>query len=612
MSGLLVASWKEGAEPHVRGQFERAREAFSLLKGLTCTGDASWRSLRVTRFSSPFSPYPAVFEGTGVLSAAAGWVFFQHRTVAPNLFLESLADSFIRDKESAFKTLQGQYLAITAFAPDDAIFGSVDRLGLFPAYTIETEHAVWVSTSSSVLASVLGAPLDVESLQGLFMEGRIRAPRSAFRGIRRLQLGEEFTLIRGRLRLRTSWRPFPPPSRWKRVEEAAEEGSRLLEDTCGRIANYWPRWICDLTSGLDSRLVMAHLSRFAHPPHITVTGAKDNLDVEIARKIATAFGWEFHHVKLPSGSGEVRWPLFERAVGLTDGEIPGHAFDGSLRQKLDYSRDFQAALGGALGELYRDFFWQQEFWRVGRTSHVDLRRLLRYRFLFSTQPDISVFERDWRPDYITDQLNTIKDLLLDMPDALNTAKLDAIYAWKQSGQAGRYQGSAFPLIAVISPLGTSALFEFTASVPWRFRLHGNLVRHMIVRANPILAAMPTWYGGSAEPFAVTRPDVYVPFLLGYGKKLIRKLAQITMHRSVFSDPASRRMDPAWDTGLAVSLDARGFLNVENLRTASLYRPDGLKRFLTSLREGRSKAFDQLFTIASIEILCRQCNITPRG
>jgi hypothetical protein len=444
------------------------------------------------------------------------------------------------------------------------------------------------------------------------MEGRIRAPRSAFRGIRRLQLGEELRMKRGQLTLRKAWRPLPRPSRWTRVEEAAEEGSRLLEDTCRRAASCWPRWICDLTSGFDSRLVMAHLARFAQPPHITVTGNDDNVDVQIARKIASVFHWEFHQIKLPSGSGEVRWPLFERAVGLTDGEIPGHAFDSSLRQKLDYSQDFQAALGGALGELYRDFFWQQEFWRIGRTSHVDVARLLRYRFLFSMQPDGLLFDGDWQRDYIADQLHTIDDLVEDMPGALNTAKLDAIYVWKQSGQAGRYQGSAFPVMAVISPLGTSSLFDFTASVPWRFRLHGKLVRHMIMRANPRLAAMPTWYGGSAEPFALSRPDVYVPFLLGYGEKFVRKLAQLTMHRSIFPDPTSRRLEPAWNTGLVQSLDERGFLRAENLQSASLYRPAALERFLRVVKEGRSQAFDQLFTIASIEILCRQCDRTPRG
>jgi hypothetical protein len=132
MSGLLVASWREGAEPQVRAQFEQAREAFFRLKGLSCTGDVVWRSLRVARFASPVSPYPEIFERGMVLSAVAGWTYFTERTVSPKLVLENLADGFLQDGEDTFKTLQGQYLAITAFAPDDTVFGTVDRLGLFP------------------------------------------------------------------------------------------------------------------------------------------------------------------------------------------------------------------------------------------------------------------------------------------------------------------------------------------------------------------------------------------------------------------------------------------------------------------------------------------------
>jgi hypothetical protein len=604
MAGLLVASWSEGAAPVVQAQFEIARSAFVRLKGSGCTADTTRAGMRIARFASSFSPYRSILERNGVLGAAAGWVYFQDRAVPPESFLDELTDRFLRDRERAFTGLQGHFLTVAADTGEVAVHGAVDRLGLFPAYTIETEHAAWLSTSSLVLAAALGLPMDPASVRALFVDGRIRAPRSGFQGVRRLQLGEEASLQRGRLTIRKTWRPVPIAARWLRIEDAAAEGSRLIEDTCRRATSYWPRWICDLTAGLDSRLVIAHLAHLAAPVHINVVGETGNIDVVIARQIAERFGWECHHISPPSSSGELRWPLFERAVALTDGEIPGHAFDGSLRQKVDYAQIFHAALGGGLGELLRDFFWQQEFWRVGRTPHIDLRRLLDYRFLFAKEPDLQLFDGNWRGEYISEQLQTIENLIENMATALNTTKLDIIYAWKQSGQAGRSVGAAFPVMAILNPLATSALFEFAISVPWRFRLHGRLVRHMIARASPRLAAMPTWYGGSAEPFAVMRPDVYVPFFIGYGQKLVRKLGQVTMRRSIFRDPTARHVPPAWNTGLVQVLRERGFLDAANLRTAHLYRAETLDRTFTEMREGRSRAFDRLFTIASIELVYR--------
>src|SRR5581483_2242276 len=155
-----------------------------------------------------------------------------------------------------------------------------------------------------------------------------------FAGIRRVALGERVVLEDGRLRVARAWSPYRPERAYRRIEDAADDGAALLRDVCARLRSTWPRLVADLTSGLDSRLVVAALATGDAPVAVTVNGPPDNVDVAVARDIATRFGWPLRHHALPADWGGRRWPLFVRGVALAEGELPGHAVDGTLDAKM--------------------------------------------------------------------------------------------------------------------------------------------------------------------------------------------------------------------------------------------------------------------------------------
>ncbi len=614
MAGLLAVSWKPGADQAANAVFDRARDSFARLKGLSCNADVRRARVRIARFATPGAPSPGIHEEGESLAACAGWIFFRGARVPAAELLPELSRRFASVGARALADLQGQYLAVVMAAGQQTLRGAGDKPGFFPAFVTETPDAAWLCTSSIVLASALGGTLDVEALRALFMDSTIRTPRSAFAGIRRLAIGEEVELTDGKLQVEKVWRPFFSTRPLRSVADAAAEGSALLGQVAERVATYWPKPICDLTSGLDSRLIAAHIAPLVSDFAVTVSGPSGNPDVDIARAIADRFGWEFNQVVRPPNWGHKRLPLFDRSMALVDGAMSGQAFEAVLDLKQAFAGRFQACLGGGIGELYKEFFWQQESWRIGRTSTLDVRRLLRYRFFYSSDPNMSLFEQDWRPDYLADQENTIRQIIEQAPDALNTAKLDATYMWKQSGHAGLYNGSTNALLPSPLVLGVSDLLEFTLSLPWRFRMLGALMRHMITQANPALAALPTWYGGSAEPFRLSRPQHYVPFFVETAKKVVRKLGQIAINHPIFPDPIDAVSLPSgsWDEDFVKALDARNLLNVDQLRSASLYRVDGLRRFLDDIRQGRSRAYHQLWPIVSVELICRHAQIQPSG
>jgi hypothetical protein len=612
MPGLLAVSCARDHAGRSHELFVRARDAYTRFKGLPCHSEIQEADFCIARFAHAQSPYPDIIRMAerDLVIAAAGWWFDPDAPEDTRASLAHLLHRYLQEGESVLDRLQGQYVVTVLDLRKGELTATGDSMGWFPFYVAECNGTAWVSTSALALAAALTARPDVRALRALFMGDAIRSPRSAFDGIRRVAMGERVTLDAGRSHLHKGWMPFQSPRTYRSLGEAVDEGIVLLSRSCQRLRQTWPHWVSDLTSGLDSRLVVAAMACQGGPVHVTVNGAPTDLDVQTARTIAERFGWPLHHFALPHDWGYRRWECFKQGIALTEGELPGHAIDSTILCKLFLRDLFDASIAGAGGELYRDFFWQQEFLKIGRTSFLDISRLLRYRFFGSSRPEMSLFRNDWRADYTANQTRIAQQLTDLAPDALNTAKLDAIYIWKQSGHAGRYGGATFPLLPAPLPLGTAELIEYAIALPWQFRMHGRLVREMITRLHPSVATIPTWYGGSAEPLSLIRPRQYISYLMGSTMKLIRKFGQLTIKHPIFPDPTTRRVPPNWDRDFVEVLEQEGLLNIDNLCSSSLYDEDGLRRFVSRVRADDFSAFDQLYAIISVELLCRLSGITP--
>jgi hypothetical protein len=233
-------------------------------------------------------------------------------------------------------------------------------------------------------------------------------------------------------------------------------------------------------------------------------------------------------------------------------------------------------------------------------------------FTFHSKPDMNLFRSDWRAQYKEDQIRAVRDIIDLEPDALNTAKLDAIFLWRATGHNGRYGGALFPVIASPYPLFTANVVEYGYTLPWKFRLRGNFERHLITRAYPEIASLPTWHGGAARPITIRHPLQYAHYHANLGAKLFRKIGRLATKSTFFAPPTARHTLSAWDTDFVKVLGREGFLDVENLTTRELYNTEYLREFLKRSAREDFKGFGQLYTIISIELVCRLCGIVPDG
>ena len=614
MADLLALCYTPQCKTRAQRVFRQAGEAMQRIKGIQCNDQAEADGFMVARFASALEPAPKVMQlhEKGLILAVAGWCQVAKARRTSKAPLAVLADEYLNRKKDKdiFSCLQGQYTAVCVEIGQRRMLGWVDRLGLMPSYVCAADGMAWFSTSAMVLASVVKPQLDLHAVRTLFLGRCPNSPHSLFEGISRLGFGQHVELSGGRHRIETTWTPYLPTVRYRNFHEAIDAGVSMIRACCEDIRNTYTRPIMDFTSGLDSRLVVAGMYKGnGDRLSVTVSGVPHNIDVQIAHRAAKQFGWAILPVPPPEHWGAQRWPFFQQGVALSEGELTGNRIDQTLYVKRVIHEAGGVSITGGGGELYRDFFWQQEFFNIGRTSALSIPRLIKYRFDFGATHEKSLFRKDWYPEFLAGEIATIKQITDLAPDALNTAKLDAIYLWKSGGHIGRYTATVMPVTFVLSPLMTQELIEYTVSVPWQYRIHGRLIRGLITRMSPELAKLPTWYGTSAEPLSILQPLQLLKYSAVAAQKLIRKIGQVTIGRNIFRDPTTMKYDPTPDIELTRVMQDEGLLKADNLVSAGLYDPKSLTDFLTSTQQSDFTHHKQLQTLVSVELLCRMGSVS---
>jgi hypothetical protein len=337
---------------------------------------------------------------------------------------------------------------------------------------------------------------------------------------------------------------------------------------------------------------------------VTVSGGPDDPDVRLAKEICASLGWGCHHLPVPPNwSPAERWEYFRKAVLLNDGELAGHEGDAPLLGKTELARTFDLSVTGGMGEILRDFFWRQQLTGLGRPE-LDVERVFRYRFSSRfSNPPVGLFDQGAIGEYMADEIAAATRVANEGGNETpNTAKLDAMYIWKSSGHVGRYLGSSNHAIASIAPIGTRPVLEFALSVPFRYRLRGNLIRNMIDARSAEIAALPTEFGGSARPFSPLRPGLYLRHGLDFLSRGIRKTRDLATQRGILPRPHASITRDAEAFGL--SMRDQGYLDPSNLSSAWLYRAEGLEHLLAAARRGEVVDSTSLYALASVELVCR--------
>jgi hypothetical protein len=251
----------------------------------------------------------------------------------------------------------------------------------------------------------------------------------------------------------------------------------------------------DLTGGTDSRLIAALLAPDLDV-EFAISGSAGNTDIEISERVARALGRPLHVVyhrvdDLDAEAGD----LFEASDALCDMLTFHRIRQNALARR---ARGVEVAITGGGGELYKDFWWLQDFPRY-RSRRSNLERLFDMRFRAVALPD-GLLAGDYAAAASQIRDRTIRAMRgRVMP--LNTQTYDRIY-YEMKMWSIPFASMVSRLIPCDAPLLDPELVRFGFALPRSDRFMNRFHRRVVTAAAPEVARLGTTQGGmslSSEP-----------------------------------------------------------------------------------------------------------------
>ena len=223
---------------------------------------------------------------------------------------EVILRGYLKWGEGCIEKLNGMFAFAIWDAREQRLVLARDRTGEKPLYyRREGSILAFASEIKALRAGGLcGTEIDPESLDCYLSFGYIPAPRTIYRGMRKLRAAHALVVTAAALRERRYWTlSFADPLE-RTLDEAAEELEPLIDEAVKcRLMSEVPLGAF-LSGGIDSSLVVASMSRLTNRPVITHSigfGARDASELPAASRIAAHLGTDHHEFVVTPKAAEV-------------------------------------------------------------------------------------------------------------------------------------------------------------------------------------------------------------------------------------------------------------------------------------------------------------------
>ena len=484
-------------------------------------------------------------------------------------------------RHPALEEADGQFAWCAYDAARDELVVASDPFGMQTFYVAERDGKTYFATSALALAKHLHARPSELGLSVFLRAGYQFGTRTIWEGIERLDPATRIVFGPAGARRDRYWRP--PVE-----EDVARLGLAETVDRCRTVArdtfaSYYAgtddRMWADLTGGYDSRLSTMLFSDAGVDFIANTIGREDSEDVVIAAEVARTAGWDWRRFDIPSIWPELLPQLMPRAAAWGDCHLDAVQLAEVMWGHAEKARTQRALLSAGGGEHFRNFAWQQEFLRGGRSTAVNVDNWINMRMLKPIST--GAFAKDPTPDVREDLRERVVTAAAPYSSHLNTVQLDMMYAYKSTGHFGAYLSAARGALMVELPYYLKRVFTTAFSTSFRHRNAHRLMRHMIVALDPRLAAITTTKGGPAEPPRIGNVHRFAPYFAQISRKAVTKLSERTISRPLLL-PA-RRVDASRARAreaLIRRFDDGRPLRADAMRCAALFKRDALEALLS--------------------------------
>ena len=282
---------------------------------------------------------------------------------ASNTDTEVILQAYKRWGLGCLRRFNGMFAFALYDEPQRRLVLARDRIGKKPLYYVNHGDQFAFASESKALTPLMGAAMDLRSLNLYLAYGYLPRDRSIFKGVQRLLPGQALLcdLTEGTSRVESYWTlPLPqsPMAEASAEAEVVEQLHQLLLDSVRlRLIADVPLGIL-LSGGVDSSLVVAAAAAASSRPvktfTITFPGGGRYDEAGYARIVAKHFGTEHHELPL-DGQDWSSLEFIARHLDEPLGDpsiLPTYALSKLIRQHVT------VALGGDGGdELFGGYLW---------------------------------------------------------------------------------------------------------------------------------------------------------------------------------------------------------------------------------------------------------------
>ncbi len=468
------------------------------------------------------------------------------------------------------KEVDGFFCVLIGDARTREVIAITDVVGSRHAFFRFLPHGVALSGSSLLLAALGESSLDTIACQEFIHTGIIYQERTLYKEVRKLPPASVLWFGDGKLKKQQSY--------WSCAELAPDSlddntaVSRLWESltqAAEQVSGAFPRPVCDLTGGYDSRAAVAAFLSPGRNFSTTVSGSAGTPDVTVSQALAKTLGVPHLHLEK---QGQQPFEKVKRALCFTDGEYDLVEYSGILDVHDALSQQFDISVNGSFGELARGYWWELLVPRTGAIRKLDAAKLARMRY--APKSPVSLFRPEIRQEPVRHFTQVVEETNTGLFSTPNTFQMDHAYLrMRMQRWQGRIASSTDQLWPCLSIFMRRPILEVMLQARSGLRKRSLMVRKMLARFQPALAELPLEHGYPAEPANWTNLHRFWPLAGYYGGKVLQRAGWQHRPHGAFSSATPPRIS------LWTDEEVRHLLDPSCMKAACLLDEGSLRHFL---------------------------------
>jgi hypothetical protein len=547
-------------------------------------------------------------EASGSWLLAAGTVIDRPQPAAAGQLQQLLTD-YLEQGAAVLARLDGHFALILYDGRDDTLLAVSDPFGIISLFVGQANGRYFISTSALAIAKTMPAKLSELGVRFFLASGNVLGEMTLWQDIKRLPPATVLRLSRENAAQSSYWSlELDPTVAGLSCDQAVEAMIEVLSSqTQQSLHREGPVWL-SLTGGFDSRTLAMLASRAGIPFKSYCHGPPESADVRLARHISQQMAWDYEYFPPPDDWGQARAQWLSRTLGQSDAHLGLLKTSRIVREQSLKAQQYPVSLWGFGGEIYRGYYWKQEFFRAGTSSTVNYDRLFGYRLGASISQPLLNDNSRWLAEIRAEHEGQIKRIGERNPAWLNTAKLDLIGTHLEGTvHGGAHISAVLGVQRAIAPFYFKEGMRRVISLNYRWRRYNRLFRLMLERVNPKLAGIETADGGPALPMRANNLYKFAPYWLTEGKRLLwgagYRFLGVQLWDKARNVGSSYPLDP-WRLETLAALKPQALLEPARMHSANLYDPVLLPNFLQQAETAEFKHEGLLSRILTVEMACR--------